>query len=123
MASMHLSSYGCMQEIAKHERTVRVTGDDGQVWLASWVLNNFSSASITWQTQSHANHKPILLLLLLLFYNTDIISSNFNPTKPNEGLKTYISMASSECVYKIVENADDVSKLLGWNFVTWLAML
>ena len=41
---MRLSSHGCTQEVAKHERTVRVARDDG---LASSVLSNFLGASIT----------------------------------------------------------------------------
>ena len=49
---MHLPSYGCMREAAKHKEQATVS-------LASRVLRNFPSASITQQT--HAKHEPIII--------------------------------------------------------------
>ena len=47
--------------------------------LVSWVLSNFPSASMSWQT--YANHEP-----KILFYNNDIISSSFSFSK---SIKSY----------------------------------
>ena len=66
-----------MREVTNHERSVRAIV---HVALASGVLNNFPSASITqWM---HANHEPIILLF---YCNIDLMSSNFSFSKPIEG--------------------------------------
>ena len=58
MVSMHLTSYGGTQEVAKQERSLRV--EQGyHATVASGMLSNFPSASITqWM---HANHQLIRL--------------------------------------------------------------
>jgi len=53
MAIIHLPSYECMREVSKHKEQARVS-------LASRVLRNFPSASITQQT--HSKHEPIIVL-------------------------------------------------------------
>ena len=56
--SMHLTSYGGTQEVAKQERSLRVK-QGYHATVASGTLSNFPSASITqWM---HANHQLIRL--------------------------------------------------------------
>ena len=62
------------------------------------------TASITWRL--HANHEPIILL----FYNIEIIISNFSFSKHNESLQTCTTMASMY-IHNIMEHIEiDISK-------------
>ena len=56
--SMHLTSYGGTQEVAKQERSLQV--EQGyHAAVASGMLSNFPSAT-QWK---HANHQPIIVLV------------------------------------------------------------
>ena len=71
MVSMHLTSYGGTQEVAKQERSLQV--EQGyHAAVASGMLSNFPSAT-QWK---HANHQPIIVLV------------SRNPLKAN--IHTYI---------------------------------
>lgn len=92
MVSVRPSSYGCTREVTNHKkkrlRSSRTVGD---------IAEYHSSFSSAYQ------------LLNQLFYNTDIILSNFS--KPHR------------CIHKIMELTDDMSKLLACNCMTLLAVL
>ena len=57
-----------------------------------------------------------------LFYKSDIILSNLSFSKSIESLHMHFNdfIAPSACVHKIMEHADDLSKMLNWNYVTLL---
>ena len=56
--SIHLTSYGGTQEVAKQERSLQV--EQGfHAAVASGMLSNFPSAT-QWK---HANHRPIIVLV------------------------------------------------------------
>ena len=56
--SMHLTSYGGTQEVAKQERSLQV--EQGyHAAVAPGMLSNFPSAT-QWM---HANHQPIIVLV------------------------------------------------------------
>ena len=71
----------CGRLLLKHERVVQLSAT-----LAFPVLSNIPTASIIIQ-QPHANHEP------MLFYNIEVILSNFSLSIPIESLQTCI-MAS-----------------------------
>ena len=76
------------------------------------LTTNFPNASIT--SRAQANHEPYYLFIKFQFLRTQwkLTDMHFNG---------FIS--SSVCVHTIREHADDVSKFLGWNCMTLLALL
>lgn len=120
LVSTCLLSYGwtCMEgrwAWEKCKSNKEIAGCDS----SSQMFHNFLSASITWRT--HANHETILISLF--HWHTFYLFQTHWKLTDVQFDSLIIIIASSVCIHKIMEHTNDISKLIGWNNVTWLAML
>ena len=116
MVSMCSSSYGCTQEVAKHEGGIRVT-------RIAKCKSTFFESLATWTVTSASIIQDEHMLTVNIDIVCQILASP-HPLKDYRHAFQWI-IVSSACIQKIMEQAHDVSRLLGWkkNCMTLMAVL